>query len=703
MASPLDRNRLDEEPSPYLEQHADNPVHWQPWDQRALDGAKERDLPIFCSIGYAACHWCHVMEEESFEDEAVAARLNEDFVPIKVDREERPDVDRIYQTICQLVTGNGGWPLSVFLTPDGRPFYVGTYFPPTARQGRPGFPDVLERLAEGWRTDREAIEERADRWQEAIRDEVEVTPQPPEDETEASTFEEVARSALRSFDRAFGGFGENGPKFPQPQRIELLLRAGQTVDDPEFAEAATATLDAMGHGGIYDHLGGGFHRYATDREWQVPHFEKMLYDNAELPRVYTEAYRATRQERYRDIVEGTLSFARRELRHPDGGFYSTLDAQSEGREGAFYVWTPDDVREAVEDQRLAELLCERFGITDGGNFEHGTTVLHHARSIDALADEYERTPEAISAALDRGRDALFEARAARPRPARDEKVLTAWNGLMISAYAEAGLTFDPSWLDEAWAALTFVREHLWDGDDGRLYRRFKDDDVAVPGYLDDYAYLARGALDSYQATGIFEWLAFAVELADTMVAEFHDPDQPTLYYTQQSGESLVSRPQDPTDQSTPSSLAVGLDVLAALDPFVPDRGFGEIAREVVGAYEGRIAGAPLQHVGLAIVADRIRTGHLEWTIVADTLPTEWRDAIGARSAPDRLANRRPPDQATLETWLDRLDIDEVPPIWADRTQRDGGPTAYICREFTCSPPRTDPAESAEWLDQLAST
>ncbi len=698
MTTPLERNRLDGEPSPYLQQHADNPVNWQPWDETALDGATELDRPIFCSIGYAACHWCHVMAEESFEDEEVAERLNEAFVPIKIDREERPDVDRVYQTICQLVTGNGGWPLSAFLTPDGRPFYVGTYFPPEAKHGRPGFLDVLDRLSEAWQNDRESIEERADRWQAAIRDEVEVTPEPEEGAEADSSFEDVARSALRSFDRAFGGFGESGPKFPQPQRVELLLRAERTNGEQGFREAATGSLDAMAHGGIYDHLGGGFHRYATDREWQVPHFEKMLYDNAELPRVYTEAYRATGDERYAEVVDETLSFVRRELRHPDGGCYSTLDAQSAGREGAFYVWTPDEVREALDDPDLADLLCERYGITAAGNFEDGTTVLHHARSIEAIAEAADRPPEAIADELERGRELLLEARAERQRPARDEKVITAWNGLMISAFAEAGLSVDPGWLTDARETLAFVREHLWN--DRILYRRFKDGEVGVKGYLDDYAYLARGALDCYQATGDFEHLAFAVDLADRIVADFYDADAGTLYYTPAGGEALVGRPQDPTDQSTPSSLAVGLDVLAALDHFVPNRNYEDIVTEVLSAYESRITGAPLQHVGLAIVADRVRSGHLEWTIVDEEIPEPWRTAIGGRYEPDRLVSRRPPSTETLETWLARLDLEEVPAIWADRTQRDGQATAYVCRDFTCSPPLTDPSTAGEWLGEL---
>ncbi len=529
MSAPTDTNRLDAAGSPYLRQHADNPVNWQPWDDAALAAAKQRDVPIFLSIGYSACHWCHVMEEESFEDPEIAEAINRSFVPIKVDREERPDLDQIYQTICQLVSGGGGWPLSVWLTPDGKPFYVGTYFPKESAGQRPGFRQLLEDIAVSWSDpdQRSEIESRADQWTDAITSEVESIPDVPDgvdqDPPGEELLESAVRAALRSADNEYGGFGGgDGPKFPQARRLELLLTAATAGNDDAVA-IATRSLDAMASGGLYDHLGGGFHRYTVDREWTVPHFEKMLYDNAELPRVYLSAYQYTGAERYAGIVRETLQFVDRELRD-DGGFYSTLDAQSGGAEGTFYVWTPNQVHEVLDDTE-AELFCDRFGITKQGNFENGTTVLNITRSIDDLATEYDLSPEEIRSQLDSAKSALFEARSDRERPRRDEKVLAGWNGLMIAAFARAGRVLDTSFAETATEALSAVQDALWDESDGRLRRRVIDGEVAGEGYLEDYAFLGRASFDLYQATGEVEPLAFAIDLEETIVDEFYDDER----------------------------------------------------------------------------------------------------------------------------------------------------------------------------------
>ena len=697
-----DRNRLEETHSPYLRQHADNPVHWQPWDDEALALAAEREVPIFLSIGYAACHWCHVMEAESFEDAGIAEILNRNFVPIKVDREERPDLDRVYQTICQLVTASGGWPLSVWLTPDGRPFFVGTYFPPSARMGRPGFGDVLERISESWETDREAIEDRADQWTRAIRDELESVPQiDGAHEPEAGErLRAAADAAIRSADREHGGFGTDGPKFPQPQRIALLLRAAVRFENKRYETVAMEAVDAMANLGVYDHVGGGFHRYATDPSWRIPHFEKMLYDNAELVRVYLDAYQRTEEDRYAQVVRETLEFVERELMHPDGGCYSTLDAQSEGREGAFYVWRPATVREAIEDEFTAELICDRFGITKRGNFEHGASVVSLAASISALAERHDTSEAEVRDRLSTGRQALFAAREERPRPRRDEKVLAGWNGLMISSMAEAGLRLDPRYADLASRALAFVRDHLWDDTDGQLYRRYLDGAVGIDGYLDDYAFLARGAIDVHQSTGAIDALSFAIELTAAFVERCWDPDAGTIYYTPHSGEQLVSRQQDLPDQSIPSSLAVALEVLQTVDHVIPDAGYREIAETVIATHSQRAKSAPLQHPSLIMNADRIAHGGLELTLVSDTRPDQWIEFIATTTLPDRFVTHRPVDSASMSTALEVLGVDDVPPIWAGRTQRDGQPTAYLCRGFTCSPPLTAPGEAREWVDRL---
>jgi len=709
MSDPTRRNRLGEEQSPYLRQHADNPVNWQPWDDAAREAARERDVPIFLSIGYSACHWCHVMEEESFQDEAVAELLNEHFVPVKVDREERPDVDSVYMTICQLVTGGGGWPLSAWLTPDGRPFYVGTYFPPESRGNTPGFSELLENLARSWETDREEIENRADQWAAALRDELETTPEQPGDVGESDLLGDAVGAALRSADREHGGFGRGGPKFPHPGRIHLLLRAFARSGREEALRVATETLDAMADGGMYDHLGGGFHRYATDRDWTVPHFEKMLYDNAELPRAYLAGYQVTGDERYADVVRDTLAFIDRELAHDDGGFFSTLDARSvpppvesdevdpEAEEGAFYVWTPDQVH-AELDETTAELFCDRYGVTSAGNFE-GATVLTRAESIPELAEEYGSDEATVESRLIDAEVTLRRAREERPRPARDEKVLAGWNGLAISAFAEAGRVLEPPYLDRAEEALGFVRDRLWDADAARLSRRFKDGDVAVDGYLEDYAFLGRGALDCYGASGDVDHLAFAVDLADAVVEEFWDPEAGTLYFTPGSGESLVTRPQELTDRSTPSSVGVAVNLLLDLDHFVPDREFGDVAERVLDTHADRVRGSPLEHVSLAMAADTLANGAVEVTVAAPDadLPDEWRDALADRYLPGLLLAPRPPVDELLAPWLDAIGAMEIPPIWANREARDDRPTIYACRNFSCSPPEHDVEAALDWL------
>ncbi len=697
--SATERNRLDEEGSPYLRQHADNPVNWQPWDEQAIDAATERDVPIFLSIGYSACHWCHVMEDESFEDEAVAERLNEDFVPIKVDREERPDLDRLYQTVCGMVTGRGGWPLSVWLTPDGRPFYVGTYFPREAKRGQPGFLDLIESIADSWRSDREDIEQRADQWADAMTGELEETPENPGEVPESGLLESAAQQAVESADREYGGFGR-GQKFPQTGRLHILMQAAERTGRDTFREVAVEALDAMSRGGLRDHAGGGFHRYTTDRKWIVPHFEKMLYDNAELTRTYLAGYRLTGDERYAEVVHETLGFVERELQNTEGGFFSTLDAQSEGEEGKFYVWTPEEVHEAVEDDFAAELFCERYGVTESGNFEDGTTVLTLSATVEELADEHDTTTAEIEAELERAREAVFAARTERERPARDEKILAGWNGLMISAFAEAGLALDARFADTAVAALEFVREHLWDEGENRLHRRYKDGEVKVDGYLEDYAFLARGALNCYEATGEIEHLEFALDLARTIEAEFWDEQERTLYFTPQSGEALVARPQELDDQSTPSSTGVAVDVLLALDHFTAED-FEEIAEGVLETHAETIESSPLRRASLALAADRYSSGSLEITVVADALPEAWRERIGRSYLPGRILARRPPTEDELKNWLNRLELNEAPPIWADRGQEDGEPTVYVCRSFTCSPPQTNIEEALSWAEQLA--
>ena len=700
MTDPLRRNRLAEEGSPYLTQHKDNPVNWQPWDETALEAAKAQNKPIFLSIGYSACHWCHVMEEESFEDDAVAERLNEDFIPIKVDREERPDIDSIYMSICQRVTGRGGWPLTAWLTPEGSPFYIGTYFPKEPQGQMPGLLDLLEKIAGSWNDpeERSEMQTRAEQWADTARDKYDTpdadgTGEAPGDDT----LDSAVRTALRSVDDEYGGFGSDGPKFPQPGRLDLLLRAAGRSGTTDALTAVTATLDAIADGGMYDHLGGGFHRYATDREWTVPHFEKMLYDNAGLPPLYLAGHQLTGDEGYAETVDETLAFVERELTHPDGGFYSTLDARSGDEEGSFYVWTPADVHAHLDDP-AATLFCERYGVTDGGNFERGTTVLNVSTTIDTLADDHDLTTDAVTTKLSNACDTLFAAREERTRPPRDEKILAGWNGMMISAYADAARILDADYAESARDALDFVTDHLLDSETGRLQRRFIDGDVAGEGYLEDYAFLARGAFDLYQATGDLRPLSVALDLAETIVSAFWDAETKTIYFTPDDGEELVTRPQELTDSSTPSSLGATVDLLCELDGFVADADYREIAGEVLATHSNRITGNPLQHVSLTLAADRYTNGGAELTVAADDLPTDWRETLADRYLPGVTLAHRPPTESELQAWLDELGLETAPPVWADREAIDGEPTVYACESFTCSPPQTALEPALEWLE-----
>ncbi len=707
----LARNRLAEEASPYLQQHADNPVNWQPWDEAALAVAEGLDRPIFLSIGYSSCHWCHVMEEESFADPSVAEVLNEQFVPIKVDREERPDVDSVYMKTCQLVRGNGGWPLSVFLTPDGRPFYVGTYFPPEPRQGMPGFEQLCRDVVDAWNDpeEREELEDRADQWTAAVRDDLESTPEPLEEDGSADTdlLGGAARSALRIADREHGGFGQSGPKFPSPGRLHVLLRAWDRTDRDAYREVAAETLDGMVDGGMYDQLGGGFHRYATDRSWTVPHFEKMLYDQAGLARAYLAGYQALGDERYATVAEETFAFVERELTHPEGGFFSTLDAQSEDpetgerEEGAFWVWTPVDVRETFEDELDRDLFRARYGVTDAGNFERGQTVLTLAASIEELAAEFDLPEAEVEERLARIQEEALAAREERSRPPRDEKLLAGWNGLMISAFAEGSLVLDPSLAETAVDALRFCRKHLWDAAELRLCRRWMDGERKIEGYLEDYAALGKGALDCYQATGNVEHLAFAADLARVVVEEFWDDEQRTLYFTPQSGESLVARPQETDDSSMPSSTGVAVSLLLSLEHFLPDEGFGEVAEAVLDTHARSLERNAHSQATLLLAADDRATGALELTVAADALPGAWRERLAETYLPGRLLSVRPPTDDALAPWLETLGLDDAPPIWADREARDGEATCYTCCSFTCSPPVHDIEDALSWADELA--
>src|ERR1043166_1836103 len=544
-------NRLIGETSPYLLQHAHNPVDWYPWGEEAFERAKKEDKPVLVSIGYSACHWCHVMEHESFEDEATAAIMNENFVNVKVDMEERPDVDQIYMNFVQLTTGRGGWPMNVFLTPDKRPFFGGTYFPPAPRYGMASWQQILLSIAEAYRSKRDELEHSANEIVGELRRLSIVDPGAGELSTDI--LDEAFASFSRTFDTVNGGFG-GAPKFPPAMSLEFLLRYHHRTGDNKALSMVTHTLDKMAGGGIYDQLGGGFHRYSVDAIWLVPHFEKMLYDNAQLIRVYLHAYQVTGDEFYKRIAVDTLEYVMREMLDESGGFYSTQDADSEGDEGKFFVWTTEEIDAVLGRQRSLE-FCKLYDVTPAGNFE-GKNILN-LNSKGTLA-----IPR-VSASMDEARGLLFAAREKRIKPHRDEKVLTAWNGLMLATFADAAAVLaNDGYLDIAKRNAKFILTKLQK--DGRLLRTWKDGRAKLNGYVEDYANVADGLIVLYQASGQVEYLIEAKRLADLMITEFWDADNGAFFFTSNDHEELIVRNKDFYDNATPSGNSAAADVLCRL-------------------------------------------------------------------------------------------------------------------------------------------
>jgi len=672
-------NRLANETTPYLLQHKDNPVDWYPWGEEALERARAEDRPILLSIGYSACHWCHVMEHESFENAAIAALMNEHFVSIKVDREERPDLDSLYMMAVQMMTGHGGWPMTVFLTPDGRPFYGGTYYPPEDRGPMPGFPRILQAVSEAYRDKRGQLEESASNITSNLHRHFEHDPEAGT--LNAALLDDAARSLAGQFDRVNGGFG-GAPKFPSPMAVELLLRTYARTRSERALQMAEFTLDKMGRGGLYDQVGGGFHRYAVDAIWLVPHFEKMLYDNAQLAHVYTIAWQLTGEPFYRAIADETFAYVLTEMTSPEGGFYATQDADSEGEEGKFYAWTVAELRDVLgteDGERVAGLL----GVTERGNFE-GSNVL----SIPNVADRMTWRSEELAPL----RRKLYEARATRVWPGRDEKVLTSWNGMLLRAFATAAWVFaDERYAEVGRRNARFVREHLYR--DGRLLRSWKDGQAKLNGYLEDYANFIDGLLALYAATFEVEWLRFATELAQTMVGEFYEDGR--FYDTGVTHEELVTRPRDAYDSATPSGNSVACDVLLRLAHLTGDSGFAQIATEVLAGY-GRAASESAHGYARLLSAADIAVGPAaEVAIVGDP------DAADTRMLLEVLRDEFLPRAVVAVVAPDALagQIETVP-LFAGRGQQDGKATAYVCVNYACQLPTTDPAVMLEQVRSI---
>ncbi len=671
-------NRLIHETSPYLLQHAHNPVDWYPWGAAAFEQAKSEKKPILLSIGYSACHWCHVMEHESFENPAIARLMNENFINIKVDREERPDLDQIYMNAVQMITHHGGWPMTVFLTPDGVPFYGGTYFPPEDRYNMPGFPRVLQSIAETYREKSEDVGQTASSILEELRRLTLVN-----ESTEILSREllDLAyRGMVRNYDTVNGGFG-GAPKFPPAMNLEFLVRTYARGGDEQALEIVKNTCKKMAAGGIYDQIGGGFHRYSTDSQWLVPHFEKMLYDNALLSRLYLHYYQLTKDKWARDIAEGILDYVAREMLDSDGGFYSTQDADSEGQEGKFFVWSATEIREILGHED-ATLFCLYYNVSDAGNFE-GKNVLNVTQSIEEMAAAEKISVQALSQKLSGARQKLFAVRERRIKPARDEKVLTAWNGLMLASFAEAAAILErEDYRVIAENNAKFVLDHL--RSDGLLLRSYKDGKARLNAYLEDYSFYIEGLLCLYETTGLLTWFREALDLAKKMIEEFWDAKDGGFFFTGSSHEQLIVRSKDSFDNATPAGNSVAADLLLRLSLLSGNADYQRYAVTIL-----RLAAEPMRRFpsgfGRTLCAlDFYLSTPKEIVVIGDPnlketkslLKTVWQEYLPNKVVAQSRAN----DSAGAS----------LIPLLEDRPTVNNTPTAYVCENYVCREPATDP-------------
>jgi uncharacterized protein YyaL (SSP411 family) len=707
-------NRLASEHSPYLLQHKDNPVDWRPWGDEAFETARRENKPIFLSVGYSTCHWCHVMEHESFESPQIADVLNRHFVSIKVDREERPDVDRVYMTFVQVTTGSGGWPMSVWLTPSLQPFYGGTYFPPSSKWGKPGFVDVLDEIARVWREERDKVEQSAATITERLRG---LRARGGREPVPAADILDRATEELSvAFDRRRGGFG-GAPKFPRPTELLFLLREHARTGASEPRDMVLMTLRAMALGGMRDHIGGGFHRYSVDADWRVPHFEKMLYDQAQLVLAYVEAAQLTGDGFYAEVATDTLDYVRTDLKDPGGGFYSAEDADSvppehandpgpHKMEGAFYIWREDEIRTVLET--AAEVFIARFGVRPDGNapfdpqaeFTH-KNLLYTARSLEDIASSTGLSVAEVESSLQRSREALRARRATRPRPHLDDKVLTAWNGLMIAAFARAARVLDSGsrFLDDARRAAEFIHSKLWDPATGVLLRRYRKGEAGVEGYAEDYAYLIFGLLELFQADGDPQWVEWALALQQRQDALFWDPVEGGWFSTTGKDASVLLRLKEDYDGAEPAASSIGvlnLLTLAHLSPEPkaespePEAQSPEPRAQIeltLGAFSGRAAQMGRSVPMMLAALSTYHSGMPQVVIVGDRASGDTRgllDVVRRRYLPTAITVLVEPSQ--------RQSFDRRFPWIAAMTERDGRATAYVCRNFSCETPTVNPDE-----------
>ena len=672
-------NRLIRETSPYLLQHAHNPVDWYPWAEEALNRAKKEDKPILLSIGYSSCHWCHVMEKESFEDEGIAGIMNERFINIKVDREERPDLDEIYMSAVQAMTGSGGWPMTVFLTPDHVPFHAGTYFPPEDRGGMPGFRKVLITVSDYYRSHPKEVAEVATQMKSALHQIVEIVP--PKVSMEEKILENAFEVLERQFDPYHGGFG-GAPKFPNSMALSFLLRYWKKTGAQKALEVVETTLEKMAHGGIYDHLGGGFHRYSVDDRWLIPHFEKMLYDNALLSRTYFETYQATRKGGYRRVGEEILRYVLREMKSPAGGFYSTQDADSEGEEGKFYAWTRDQIKQVL-GQEEGTVFSAYYGVSTQGNFEGDKNVLYVASTLEKVSELCQISTSDLEALLERGRRKLFAEREKRVKPGRDEKILTSWNGLMISGFVDGfKVTGDQVYLDAAGEGARFILQEM--RKDGDLMRVFNKGRCRVKGYSEDYAFFIQSLIDLYEAAFETDWLQDADELNRRMIDQFWDGSNGGFYFSGRENETMIARSKSPYDNAIPSPNSVAVSNLLRLGHLTGEASLKQKAEQILRLFYGYLSEHP-SGFSQMLSGFSFFLGPEEVGIVGSGKDPRTRSLlkeIHRAFLPNKVLSFKDPEKETKGSWFPFLRDVKV----------TGGPAAFVCKGFTCLPPAKDAEE-----------
>ena len=671
----MNENKLGNESSPYLLQHAKNPVHWHAWNEESLGRAKKENKPIFLSVGYSSCHWCHVMAHESFEDDEIAKIMNENFVNIKVDREERPDLDDIYQKVCQMSTGQGGWPLSVFLTPDQRPFYVGTYFPAIDSYGRPGFGSLCRQLAQSWKEKPKDIEKAADNFLQNL-DKLQQFPTPSK--IDKSILDEAAINLLQIADVTYGGFGQ-APKFPNASNLSVMVIYSKLSGISKFEKFALLTLKKMAKGGIFDQIGGGFHRYSTDARWLVPHFEKMLYDNALLPIVYSEAYQITKDSFFRDVVNKTLDYVIREMTSSNGTFFSAQDADTNGEEGQTFVWKKQEIEKILGED--SDIFCIYYDVTDGGNFE-GNTILANNISASSLGFKFNKSESEIQSIILKCSDTLLEVRNKREQPGKDDKVITSWNGLMISAFLTGyRITDNTKYLDVAKKSIDFFENNF--EKDHILHRTFKNDESKLNGYLDDYAYMANASIDMFESTSDPKYLQFATNLANHLITHFWDDSTHGFFFTSDNHEKLIIRPKNNYDLSMPSGNSVAAHVLLRLHHIMQNKQFLEITTKIIEAHATAAAENPFAFGYLLNVLYLYHQKPTEITIINDK-NSELISALQKKFLPESIM--------IIIRDSDNLNSLSKYTFFSGKEFQDDKTSVFVCKNFSCSLPLSDLSE-----------